>query len=236
MAMVITAVFSVYSNDTCSLNNTVNAAVIKAVTKPTIIPTWVAILARYREPSAGRSAFELAITLGPFVALWALAWWSMSVSYWLTFAISLVNAAFLLRLFAIQHDCGHGAFFDNRTVSDWVGRVIGVLTLTPYDVWRRSHSLHHSHSFDVKRASIEKSNAVPNWVLLIFMAQMFIVYFYAGIAKIHPHWWEARALQLWFNYKSDYWLIGPVLAHPLTPQFFSKAGLFFDLLVAPAQN
>jgi omega-6 fatty acid desaturase (delta-12 desaturase) len=80
-----------------------------------------------------------------------LAWMSLSVSYWLTFAISICNAAFLLRLFVIQHDCGHGSFFNNRTVSDWLGRVIGVLTLTPYDVWRRSHSLHHSASGDLER-------------------------------------------------------------------------------------
>lgn len=78
--------------------------------------------------------------------LWVLAWQSLSISYWLTFAISLINAGFLLRLFTIQHDCGHGAFFENRTVNDWLGRVIGVLTLTPYDVWRQSHSMHHSSS------------------------------------------------------------------------------------------
>lgn len=91
---------------------------------------WVKILSRYREPSAPRSWFELAVTLGPFVLLWGLAWWSLGVSYWLTFALSLLNAAFLLRLFAIQHDCGHGSFFKNRTIGDWLGRVIGVLTLT----------------------------------------------------------------------------------------------------------
>ncbi|WIY25481.1 fatty acid desaturase [Parasedimentitalea psychrophila] len=107
---------------------------------------WVKTLAKYREPNQMRSAFELAVTVGPFVLLWALAWWSMSISYWLTFAISLVNALFLLRLFTIQHDCGHGSFFKNRLVSDWVGRIIGVLTLTPYDVWRRTHSAHHSAS------------------------------------------------------------------------------------------
>ena len=105
---------------------------------------WVKTLAKYREPNQLRSVFELAVTFGPFVLLWALAWWSMSISYWLTFAISCANALFLLRLFTIQHDCGHGSFFKNRHVSDWVGRVIGVLTLTPYDVWRRTHSAHHS--------------------------------------------------------------------------------------------
>ena len=107
---------------------------------------WVKTLAKYREPNQLRSAFELAVTVGPFVLLWALAWWSMSISYWLTFGISSVNALFLLRLFTIQHDCGHGSFFKNRYVSDWVGRIIGVLTLTPYDVWRRTHSAHHSAS------------------------------------------------------------------------------------------
>ena len=112
---------------------------------------WGKILATYREPSALRSFFELSVTLVPFVALWALAWWSLSISGWLAFAISLCNAAFLLRLFAIQHDCGHSAFFKNRTTSDWVGRVIGVLTLTPYDVWRRTHSIHHSSSGNLSR-------------------------------------------------------------------------------------
>lgn len=105
---------------------------------------WVQILAAYREPNQLRSGFELAVSLIPFVLLWALAWWSLGVSHWLTLAVSMLNAAFLLRLFTIQHDCGHGSFFRNRQVSDWIGRVIGVLTLTPYDVWRRQHSVHHS--------------------------------------------------------------------------------------------
>lgn len=107
---------------------------------------WVKILSDYREPNGLRSSFELGVTFVPFVLLWSLAWWSLSISYWLTLAISISNAGFLLRLFAIQHDCGHGAFFKNRTVSDWLGRALGVLTLTPYDVWRRTHSAHHSAS------------------------------------------------------------------------------------------
>lgn len=115
---------------------------------------WVKVLAEYREPNALRSSFELGVTVAPFFLLWALAWWSLSYSYWLTLGIASVNAAFLLRLFCIQHDCGHGSFFNNRTVSDWLGRVIGVLTLTPYDVWRRSHSIHHSNSGNLARRGI----------------------------------------------------------------------------------
>jgi omega-6 fatty acid desaturase (delta-12 desaturase) len=78
------------------------------------------------------------------VLLWALAWWSVDVSYALAAALSVLNAGFLARLFMIQHDCGHASFFRSRIVSDWIGRVIGVVTLTPYDVWRRTHAAHHA--------------------------------------------------------------------------------------------
>lgn len=53
-------------------------------------------------------------------------------------------AGFLLRLFMLQHDCGHGSFFGRRRLDDWTGRVLGVLTLTPYDYWRCAHNEHHS--------------------------------------------------------------------------------------------
>ncbi|WP_439122407.1 fatty acid desaturase [Marivita sp.] len=137
---------------------------------------WVKVLAKYREPNAVRSSFELAVTLGPFIALWAAAWWAMGVSYWLTLAISCVNAAFLLRLFIIQHDCGHGSFYNNRTLSDWLGRVLGVLTLTPYDVWRRTHSIHHaSHGNlerrgigDVHTMTVAEYQALSGWSKLMY--------------------------------------------------------------------
>ncbi len=119
--------------------------------KPFAARDWVKILAKYREPNQMRSSFELGATAVPFVLLWGLAWWSLSISLWLTLAISILNAAFLLRLFTIQHDCGHGAFFSNRGVNDWTGRVLGVLTLTPYDVWKRTHSIHHSSSGNLGR-------------------------------------------------------------------------------------
>ncbi|MCK8464867.1 fatty acid desaturase [Aliiroseovarius sp. S1339] len=115
---------------------------------------WVKTLATYREPNQWRSAFELGVSIGPFIVLWVLAWLSMSVSLWLTLAISIVNALFLLRLFTIQHDCGHGAFFKQRALSDWVGRVLGVLTLTPYAVWRRTHSIHHSAAGNLGKRGI----------------------------------------------------------------------------------
>lgn len=102
------------------------------------------VLRNYREPIPARSVFELIVTLVPFVAIWAAAWWMLSINTFLSVLLAIVNAGFLVRTFMIQHDCGHGAFFKDRQLGDWIGRVLGVVTLTPYDVWRRTHSIHHA--------------------------------------------------------------------------------------------
>ena len=77
-----------------------------------------------------------------------------SISLWLTLLLAIAAGGFMLRLFMIQHDCGHGAMFTSRRINDWVGRVIGVLTLTPYDFWRHSHALHHAGSGNLDRRGI----------------------------------------------------------------------------------
>jgi omega-6 fatty acid desaturase (delta-12 desaturase) len=147
-----------------------------AATAPNTARDWLTILARYREPSTRRSLLELAATLVPFFALWALAWMALSVSGWLALTLAMLNGAFLVRIFIIQHDCGHGAFLKNRKLQDWLGRILGVLTLTPYAVWRHSHSVHHaSHGDldqrgigDVLTLTIEEYRARTAWGRLLY--------------------------------------------------------------------
>src|SRR6516165_7521325 len=104
----------------------------------------VQALARYRAPNRARSILEIVITIVPLTLLWLLMWRSLEIGYWISLILAFPAAGFLVRLFMIQHDCSHGAFFRHRLANDWVGRVIGVLTLTPYDLWRRSHAVHHA--------------------------------------------------------------------------------------------
>jgi omega-6 fatty acid desaturase (delta-12 desaturase) len=112
------------------------------------------LLSRYRHPNNVWSAAEIGMTLAPFAALWAAMWGFMHVSYWLSLALAAPAAGFLVRLFMIQHDCGHGAFFSSRIVNDWVGRVAGVLTLTPYDYWKRTHAAHHATTGNLERRGL----------------------------------------------------------------------------------
>ena len=115
---------------------------------------WVRVLAAYREPVQARSLAELALTVVPFALIWAAAGLTATIAPWAALALSTLNALFLVRLFAIQHDCGHGAFFRQRSANAWVGRVLGVLTLTPYDVWRHGHSIHHATAGNLDKRGI----------------------------------------------------------------------------------
>lgn len=100
----------------------------------------------FAEPVIARSVFELSITIVPFALLWAAAWAALSNGYWVGLLLTIPAGGLLLRLFIIQHDCGHGSLFRRRSTNDWVGRALSILTLTPYDSWRKSHAKHHATS------------------------------------------------------------------------------------------
>ncbi len=133
---------------------------------------WVKILARYGVPDPRRSTFELFVTAVPLFLLWALMLYCLeSYGYWACLPLALPAAGFLVRLFMIQHDCGHGSFFRRRSTNDRIGRIIGVLTLTPYDYWRRTHAVHHATAGnldrrgtgDVPLLTVSEYRALPRW-------------------------------------------------------------------------
>jgi omega-6 fatty acid desaturase (delta-12 desaturase) len=116
--------------------------------------SWSKLLGPYRTPKTSRSIFELLVTAAPFALLWASMWAALGVGYWLSLLLALPTACFLMRLFMIQHDCGHGACFSRRAANDWVGRVIGVVTLTPYGSWARAHAVHHANAGNLDHRGI----------------------------------------------------------------------------------
>jgi hypothetical protein len=96
-------------------------------TLPTRSVNWSRRLAPYKEPLLGRSLWELAVTAVPLFGLWAVALWAAKTgAWWAALLLAVVAAGFLLRLFLIQHDCGHGAFFRSAKANDWLGRIASV--------------------------------------------------------------------------------------------------------------
>ena len=101
-----------------------------------------------------RKAWFQVITTGLlFVATWFLMLWSLNVSYWLTLALAIPASGLQIRIFIFQHDCGHGSFFRSQKMNNAVGGVFGILMLTPYSYWRRTHGVHHATSGDLDRRS-----------------------------------------------------------------------------------
>ena len=112
---------------------------------------WKAIVARYQKPCAARATWQLVNTLVPYALLWAAMFYCKDVSWWLVVPLAVLAGGFLVRIFIIFHDCGHGSYFESRRANDICGSLTGVLTFTPYFHWRQEHALHHSHSGDLDR-------------------------------------------------------------------------------------
>jgi acyl-lipid omega-6 desaturase (Delta-12 desaturase) len=116
--------------------------------------SWQAIVAPYARADHRRAVTQLLNTGLPFLLLIAAMIYSAGSHAWLSLPLALPAVFLLVRLFAIQHDCGHGSFFASRRANDLLGRVIGLVTLTPYAFWRGSHAIHHASSGNLDRRGI----------------------------------------------------------------------------------
>jgi omega-6 fatty acid desaturase (delta-12 desaturase) len=188
---------------------------------------WAQILARYREPSHARSLLELVITAVPFGLIWIAMWVTLANGHWLCLLLAIPAAGFLVRLFMIQHDCGHKSFFRHRLANDWVGRVIGVLTLTPYDFWRRTHAFHHASSGnldhrgigDIETLTVGEFLTLPRWRQLLYRLYRHpIVMFGLGPAYLFilqyrlPIGLKSRGWQSWLSTMATNFAIAVLVA------------------------
>ncbi len=129
-----------------SAGNVENA---RAVRRPW--PAWHVTLANYRQASTWRAIWQLLNTVVPYIALWVMMILSIQRGYprMLTLAMTIVAAAFLVRVFILFHDCVHGSLFPSRRANTFFGHVLGLLTFTPFDDWRFSHLRHHATYADL---------------------------------------------------------------------------------------
>lgn len=104
---------------------------------------WVKIMRLYNRPNSFKSIVQILNSVLPYLGLWVLMYYSLTISYWFTFALSILAAGFLIRIFIIFHDCGHGSFFKSVRTNKLVGIIAGLLVFTPYHKWHYQHKVHH---------------------------------------------------------------------------------------------
>ena len=110
---------------------------------------------KFKGGSYKNAFFQLITTLTLFSVCCALMFYGINAShYWLSALLLLPTSGLLIRIFIFQHDCGHGSFLPSQKGNRWVGRILGLLTFTPYDFWRRAHNMHHATSGNLDQRSI----------------------------------------------------------------------------------
>jgi acyl-lipid omega-6 desaturase (Delta-12 desaturase) len=139
------------------MSQTALAEPVELAEAPTATPRqWVDKLSPYRERSTGFAIFQAASTLLLHFACWAGMLAVYQRSWLAAVGLGILAGLFLVRLFIIQHDCGHGSFFASKTANDALGSFLGVLTLQPYYRWRMTHNMHHATSSDLAERRLDR--------------------------------------------------------------------------------
>ena len=106
---------------------------------------WNKIVIKYQKPDTKKAVIQMLNSILPFLAIWIVMYFSLDWSYWLTLALGIVNAFFMVRIFIIQHDCGHQSFLKSRKWNNVIGFICSFFSSMPYKYWAKSHDFHHAH-------------------------------------------------------------------------------------------
>jgi acyl-lipid omega-6 desaturase (Delta-12 desaturase) len=105
--------------------------------------SWHSIISKYNKPRVSRSVWQLINSIVPYILLWVLMVFTLKISFWLTLPLIILAAGFLIRIFIIFHDCGHGSFFSSKKLNFYIGSACGIMAFTPYHRWTDLHRAHH---------------------------------------------------------------------------------------------
>lgn len=130
------------------------------------------IVKAYQLPNSRKATIQILNSFLPFLAIWVAMYLLLGVSIWLTLGLALINAFFLVRIFIIQHDCGHQSFTPNKTANDIIGQVCSMFSFMPYRYWAKSHNFHHGHNGvlwehrdigDITVLTVNEYNQLSRW-------------------------------------------------------------------------
>ena len=188
---------------------------------------WRPVVAKYARPDLWRSIWQLVNSLIPYFILFYLSMRSLEISFWLTLPLSILTAGFMVRIFIIFHDCGHGSFFKSRQANVWLGRITGFLVFTPYQRWTHDHAIHHATAGnldkrgkgDVYTMTVQEYLEAPWWKKFgyrvmrqpVFMFIFGSLIVFIATQRVPPTkgkreqasvWWMNLALAVWITVMS----------------------------------
>ena len=159
--------------------------------KDTVRPEWIEIISRYNKPDPRTSWWQVVNSLGPYILLWVVMIKTIEISYWLTLLLSVFAAGFMIRIFIIFHDCGHGSFFKSKRLNKFIGIITGLIVFTPYNKWHYEHKIHHQTVGnldkrgvgDVKTLTVNEYLSLSKWQRFLYRLYRNPIFLF-GIAPI----------------------------------------------------
>lgn len=115
---------------------------------------WQKLVTKYTQPDLRLSLWQVFNSFGGYFLCWGAMAIALQFSVWPALILAIPAAGFLVRIFIIQHDCGHGSFFKKRKANDRIGTLCSIFTLVPYVFWRKSHAVHHAHHAELEERGI----------------------------------------------------------------------------------
>lgn len=164
---------------------------------------WRESVSRHEQPSLRHSFADVATSVFPYLALTGVMYLCLGVSVWITLALAIPAAGFLLRTFVVFHDCAHGSFLPAKRGNLWLGRLTALLVFQPFGNWRHNHAVHHGTSGDLDRRG---TGDVPTLTVEEYMARP----------------WKARLGYRLFRNPLVMFGLGPVWSLMIGPRIWSN--------------
>jgi omega-6 fatty acid desaturase (delta-12 desaturase) len=186
---------------------------------PAILRQLPAIVKAYQLPDTRKAVIQMLTSFGPFVAIWIAMYFLLDVSFWLVLPLAALNAFFLVRIFIIQHDCGHQSFTTSRKANDIIGQICSFMSFIPYRYWAKSHNFHHGHNGilwehrdigDIELITVNEYKELSRWgkfkyaftrsaPILFILGPIYYLFLGTRLPLIRLKGWEHAYRALWIN-------------------------------------
>jgi omega-6 fatty acid desaturase (delta-12 desaturase) len=128
---------------------------------------------------------------------------ALSVSLLIVVALVIPTAGFLVRVFVVFHDCAHGSLLPSRRANKWVGRVLGLLVLSPFRCFRHEHAGHHATAGDLDRRGVGDVETLT-------------------VAEYRARLWRGRLAYRLFRHPVVMFGLGPLFAMLIEPRLVRR--------------
>ncbi len=183
------------------------------------LKNWKVMIKKYQKPDTRKAVLQMVTTFLPYLALWILMYFSLQWSIWITIGLAFINAFFLVRIFIIQHDCGHQSFLRSKKLNNLIGVICSLFSSIPFKYWAKVHNYHHGHTGQLEARDIGDIN-------------------FLTVEEYRKRNWFGRLRYRIFRHPLVLFIIAPIFYFTISNRypFFNFKGMFLKTKLSQVRN